>query len=105
MKKSNNEVKKLGKIIASKIKVKKIILFGSYASGKQNDDSDIDLCILTDEKKRKIDLIREVRKSLYDHSKKPLDILVYNTDEFYERANSIKSIEREILKEGIMIYE
>ena len=57
---NNNELKSELKKLADKIKeitpATKIYLFGSYAYGTPNEDSDIDLCILTDENKRKLEV-------------------------------------------------
>ncbi|MGI6533897.1 MAG: nucleotidyltransferase domain-containing protein [Peptococcia bacterium] len=42
-------------------------------------DSDIDLCIIiNDSKTRKRDLIKNIRKSISEVAKKPVDILVYD---------------------------
>ena len=98
------EVVQIKDIISSSLKVKKIILFGSYAKGTNTNESDIDICIITDEKKRKLDLLRMLRKSLYKYISKPIDLLIYKSSEFDHRANTLKSIEREIRKEGVTIY-
>ena len=88
---NNNELKSELKKLADKIKeitpATKIYLFGSYAYGTPNEDSDIDLCILTDENKRKLEILREIRRNVGDINY-PLDILVYKTDEFNERVNN-----------------
>ena len=50
----NNEISKefeeVVNKIRNKIETKKIIIFGSYAKGKETENSDIDLCIITEEK-------------------------------------------------------
>jgi uncharacterized protein len=92
------------KKITKKFKVNKIILFGSYAYGTPTDESDIDLCIITDENKRKIELMREIRTTLKG-IKYPLDILVYKKDEFDYRADSNTSLENYISRQGIVLYE
>ena len=97
------EIKDIVKKIVDNLKVNKIILFGSYAYGTPNEDSDLDLCVITEENKRKMDLMREIRKFVYDVVKRPLDILVYKPNEFYDRAESLKSIEQEILNKGIIV--
>ena len=89
--------------IIHKIKVNKIILFGSYSKGFERKDSDIDLLIITDENKRQIELMIEIRKML-SGLKKPFDILVYNADNFYKRADSKTSFERDILDTGTLLY-
>ena len=66
----NNELELELKKLATKIKeitpATKIYLFGSYAYGTPTDESDIDLCILTDENKRKLEILREIRRNIGD---------------------------------------
>ena len=94
------------KNLAAKIKeitpANKIYLFGSYAYGTPTDASDIDLCILTDENRRKLEILREIRSNIGDINY-PLDILVYNTDEFNERVNNRFIMESKIYKDGVEI--
>ena len=103
---NNNELKSELKKLADKIKeitpATKIYLFGSYAYGTPNEDSDIDLCILTDENKRKFEILREIRRNVGDINY-PLDILVYKTDEFNERVNNKYIMESKIYKDGVEI--
>jgi predicted nucleotidyltransferase len=99
------EIKELVEKIKKAKKIKKIYLFGSYAYGVPTEDSDIDLCILSEEDKRKIEILSEIREKIgfsYNH---PLDIIVYNPKEFYQRADSETSMESQILKKGVVVYE
>ena len=90
--------------IGEKILAKEIILFGSYADGIQNDESDIDLCFITGEtNKRKIDIIRDIRKELFSQLSSPMDILVYSEKEFEERAELKNTFENTILNRGIKL--
>lgn len=89
--------------IIDKTSVVKIILFGSYAYGTPDSDSDIDLCVISKLAKRKIEILREIRKSLRG-STVPIDILVYDETEFKDRANSTTSMEHLIEQKGIVLY-
>ena len=89
--------------ITDKYKIEKIILFGSYAYGNPDKDSDIDICIITDENRRKMDLISEIRMELFDFEFS-LDILVYKSEDFRYRADSNTSIERLISENGVILY-
>lgn len=104
MEKAREDILKISKLISESFNVNKIILFGSYAKGTEKADSDIDICIITDDEIKKIELLRKIRRVLYDCTSIPLDLLIYKTDEFYERAHKLKSIEREIEREGVSIY-
>ena len=97
-----SELKKLADKIKEITPATKIYLFGSYAYGTPNEDSDIDLCILTDENKRKLEILREIRRNVGDINY-PLDILVYKTDEFNERVNNKYIMESKIYKDGVEI--
>jgi len=101
----NEQIKLLRDTIAGKFGAKQIFLFGSHASGKAGKESDIDLCVIADLKnKRKIDLISEIRRELIDRISSPLDILVYNEEEFKERAKLRTTLEHKILSDGIKVY-
>ena len=90
--------------IFKKNSVKKIILFGSYAYGNPRSNSDIDLCIITEDNRRKIEIIWEIQESIYQIAKHPVDIFVYKPDEFLDRTDSVATIEKTIAKKGIVIY-
>ena len=84
----------------------KIYLFGSIAYGEPNSDSDIDLCIITDnENVRKRDLVKSIRKSIATVATMPVDIFVYYKDEFSKRAQLKSTLEYNIANEGISLYE
>ncbi|MBP6409018.1 MAG: nucleotidyltransferase domain-containing protein [Fusobacteriaceae bacterium] len=95
-----SELKKLASKIKEITPATKIYLFGSYAYGTPNEDSDIDLCILTNENRRKLEILREIRRNVGDINY-PLDILVYKTDEFNERVNNKYIMESKIYKDGV----
>ena len=100
------EVNEVVKQINAVTSVQKIYLFGSYAYGKADHNSDLDLCIITnDNNVRKRDLIRSIRKSISKVATKPIDILVYNQEEFLERAKVNSTLEHKITNEGVSVYQ
>lgn len=91
--------------IKNAVDINSIYLFGSYAYGNPNEDSDLDICILTDDKSlRKIDLIRTIRKAISKVATMPVDLLVYYNDEFKERAKIDCTIEHQIFLQGVKLY-
>ena len=102
--KNEKDVRIISDLISKNFPIEKIILFGSYAKGTNTVESDIDICLLTNGEIKKLNLVREIRKKLYSHVSKPLDLLIYKTDEFYERANTLQSIEKEIIDHGVYLY-
>ncbi len=82
----------------------KIILFGSYATGNPNEDSDLDLFVIKD-----TDLPRplrtvQVRKMLYG-SMIPIDLIVYNPKEIAASKDNKHSFVYEVLNTGKTLYE
>lgn len=101
-----DEINRLVEKIKNVTSVDEILLFGSYAYGETKEDSDIDLCIITSETNiRKRDLIKAIRKAISKIATMPVDILVYDKDEFNERAVLESTIEHKIAYEGVSVYE
>jgi len=86
--------------------ISKIILFGSYAKGKETPNSDIDLCVLTPvTNRRPIDIMVDLRVLLCDIQKRPMDLFAYNQDVFSYHAARSTSFEYLIAKEGVTLYD
>jgi predicted nucleotidyltransferase len=81
----------------------KIILFGSFAQGTQNENSDVDLLIVKDSKLPRHRRGREVRKLLYGILV-PMDIIVFTNKEIEEDRNLKFSFVYEVLKTGKVLY-
>ncbi|MFN3568567.1 MAG: nucleotidyltransferase domain-containing protein [Caldimicrobium sp.] len=89
----------------NKIKISKILLFGSRARGDFKKGSDWDILIITENKlqreKRK-ELSHLVRKKLAEEFI-PCDVLIKSNKEVEERKDVIGSVIRSALKEGIWL--
>ncbi|HPV99382.1 MAG: Nucleotidyltransferase domain protein [Spirochaetes bacterium ADurb.BinA120] len=99
-----SEIKRIAARVTGYTPAHRIILFGSYAQGEQREDSDLDICVITDDIRRKVDILRELNRTVGYESSIPIDIVVYSTREFYERADSSTSLESKINKTGIDIH-
>lgn len=86
------------------IPVSKIILFGSYAYGSPDKNSDIDLCVITDDKRRKIEILWDIQEAIYKTAKHSVDVIVSKPEEFEDRSNSISTIEKTISGKGVVLY-
>ena len=88
------------------IKLKKIILFGSYAYGTPNEESDLDLCIIKDTIASKLYERREIRKSL-KHIRIPKDILLLESDYYktHSDENWLNTALYDIKHQGEVLYE
>ena len=97
------EVENIVSQIIKNYKPQKIILFGSAASERTNQDSDIDLLILKNTSRRFIDRIGEVLNRC--HYKIPLEPLVYTPRELEKREKIGDPFIKEILKTGKVLYD
>jgi uncharacterized protein len=103
---TNDQINAIAHTIASKFKINRIFLFGSYANGEPGIESDLDLCVITRlGNKRKIEFIRAIRKEINDLFNIPIDILVYDNEEFQLRAVHQNTLEYKILNQGILLNE
>jgi len=93
-------------ILKEKYKPLKIILFGSFAYGHPAEDSDLDLLILKNTKKRRVDRFVEVKRMIYNPDIKiPISPLVYTPQELEERLKMGDDFIEEIIRKGIVLYE
>ena len=83
----------------------KVILFGSYAYGKPNEDSDIDLLIIKDTDKRPIERWMEVKRLLRDRNRTvSVSPLVYTRQELEQRLAIQDYFIQEVLEKGEVLY-
>jgi predicted nucleotidyltransferase len=90
--------------IASIFNPDKIILFGSYASGTPNNESDLDLLIIKDSDLPRHKRSFDIQKSLIG-SMIPMDILVYTAKEFEQEKNEKYSFISSAIKTSKVVYE
>lgn len=91
-----DEIKKACKYVLEEYSVKYCILFGSYAKGKANEKSDVDLLVSTDiTGLRFFGIAERLRNALH----KKVDLL-----DLKQLSNNQNLLD-EILKDGIRVYE
>lgn len=78
--------------------IAKAILFGSYAKGIADDDSDIDICVDSNGRLKGFDFI-EVMEDIRERLQKPVDLIDVT---HIDRGSRV---EKEIHDTGVMIYE
>ncbi|MFH1213365.1 MAG: nucleotidyltransferase domain-containing protein [Candidatus Neomarinimicrobiota bacterium] len=81
----------------------KIFLFGSYARGEMDENSDLDLLIVEETDLPAHKRATEIRKQLI-HSKIPIDIIVYTPEEIEERKNVQSTLVNEVIRNGKLVY-
>jgi len=104
-KRIRDELDILKKIIIKTIPVGRIFLFGSYAGGKPDVDSDLDIYIIMSDraKIKEIDAIRLIRKAIRGKKTIPVDIIVSKEKKFNQRKVS-NTMEHQIERNGILLY-
>ncbi|MBS3077391.1 nucleotidyltransferase domain-containing protein [Candidatus Pacearchaeota archaeon] len=95
-------VKEFKKKISEKIPVKKVILFGSRATGKTHEWSDYDIIVVSDEFEGEKTFERGIGFYDYWEHDYPVDFLCYTIAEF-NRLKKKATIVKEAMKEGIEI--
>jgi uncharacterized protein len=90
--------------IAIRFNPDKIILFGSYAAGNPNNDSDVDLLIIKDTDLPRHKRSFDIQKSLVG-SMIPMDILVYTVKEFEQEKEEKNSFIYSAIKTSKVLYE
>lgn len=82
----------------------KVVLFGSYVTGKMNVNSDLDVLVVEREvenpRKESIRIRRALKGVLM-----PMDILVVQENELEKMADAPGLIYREALRNGKVVYE
>ncbi len=100
----SDKIKEVVSRIASRFNPERIILFGSYASGNQDMNSDLDLLIIQETElpmhKRGLD----IRLALIG-TRIPIDILVYTKTEFEEEKKKRYSFLNSAIKNSKVLYE
>ena len=101
------DIKKIQSEIVERLKSlqpERIILFGSYANGTQDKNSDLDLLVVknTDlpKRKRSPKLYRLLRDYIFSK-----DILVYTQNEIDEWKNFPQAFISTIIRQGKVLYE
>ncbi len=96
----------------SPLNLKKVLLFGSYATGSQNEDSDIDLLVVLDENYIPdsyddwLEIKMQVRRLLRDiNNNVGIDLLVYTSPQYEIIQKNMNSFQKEIHETGKVLYE
>jgi len=95
----------ISQIIVKTVPVESIYLFGSYAYGTPNKDSDLDLYVVFKDElqMRVLDAITAISIAIRPVKKMPMDILGLKQNRFHDRK-LYATLERKIVREGVKIY-
>ena len=99
-----NEINEIRDILVSQLLPVRIYLFGSFAVGKNNDQSDLDFYIVMKDDGRNIaDLTSQAYRAIRRLKRRPVDILV-GTEDRFEQRRTIPGIENEVARKGVLLY-
>ena len=100
-----DEIREIRDTIVNAVPAEKIYLFGSYAYGNPNEDSDYDFyVVIPNDSMRPIDAIGSIYMAMCGMKRRPADILA-GTTEIFERRSKQTTLERTIANDGVVIYE
>ena len=105
---SDNIIDRMTQRIVHEVNPQRILLFGSWARGQANQDSDIDLLVVEREsfgpnRNRRQEAARIWR--CLSAFRIPTDILVYSTNEVAQWKASVHHVIGMALREGKVLYE
>ncbi|MDO4343171.1 MAG: nucleotidyltransferase domain-containing protein [Eubacteriales bacterium] len=100
-----NEIEELKEQFVNQLMPLKIYLFGSFANGTYTEESDFDFYIIVDDKIQDLkDLTTRAYRSIRKIKNRPVDIIV-GTESRFETRKNIPSVENEVIKKGVLLYE
>lgn len=106
---TNNQIQKVADIIVEEIQPEKIFLFGSYASGRPNRHSDVDIIVVVSEnleKKNRIDTLTKLNlKTALPNLMFPKDFKMYSLSEYVELKENKYSFLYNALQSAKTLYE
>ncbi|WP_422445322.1 nucleotidyltransferase domain-containing protein [Thermoanaerobacterium sp. DL9XJH110] len=97
------ELYRIVSILIEKYDPLKIILFGSLATGKTDEYSDIDLVVIKNTTKNFYDRLEETVDLLQENV--DTDIIIYTPEEAKELEESDMFFREEVIKKGRVLYE
>lgn len=100
---TRQKIQKVTNQIVKEYRPEKIILFGSFAYGKPTPASDLDLLIIKNSRKKRVERIKEVLMLV--KSDIPVEPLVYTQQELQKRLNLGDFFFLDIVKNGKVLYE
>jgi len=89
--------------ISTSFHPQKIILFGSYAYGKPKPESDVDLLVIMDTQKSRLEQAAAICRQI--QYRFGLDLIVYTPQDMAQRLEWGDSFLKEISRRGITLYE
>jgi len=98
------QIEEFGRRAGEEFGAERVILFGSYARGNAGPDSDFDILVIGPFEGRSVDGSVEIRLKLRPSF--PMDLLLLRSPQkLRERVEMGDTLMREILDQGVVLYE
>ena len=98
-----DQIREFGQDIGREFRPERVLLFGSHVRGTATPDSDVDLLIVLPFQGKSVRTSVNIRLKLRPPF--PVDLLVRSPEQMRERLAMGDDFIREILQEGIVLYE
>ncbi|MDQ6761466.1 MAG: nucleotidyltransferase domain-containing protein [Bacteroidota bacterium] len=106
---TRKQIQEVADIIVEEIQPEKVLLFGSYAAGRPNKHSDVDIIVIVNEtldKKNRIDtLVKLNMKTALPNLLFPKDFKMYSLNEYAELKENKYSFLYSALQNAKTLYE
>jgi uncharacterized protein len=97
------EIKAFSQQIVEKFQPERIILFGSYAYGQPNEDSDVDLLVILPFEDMPVQTAIAIRRQV--KSPFPLDLMARTPEQIQQRLDMGDFFIQDIISNGHILYE
>ena len=100
------EIEELKDSFVNELHPRRVYLFGSFAEGRETEESDCDFYIVVDDLETDmIALTRRAYRAIRDKQFRPVDIIVNTEKTFNERKVKAYSLESDVTGKGVLLYE
>jgi uncharacterized protein len=100
---SQDRIRDVSEHIVREFAPERIILFGSYAYGTPNEDSDVDILVVLPFEGKAYRKSAEIASAV--HAEFPLDILARRPEDIERRYRDADPLVREAVNQGRVLYE
>ncbi len=101
---ARKELETIKQAILDTVRANEIYLFGSYASGTPDKDSDFDVyVVIPDDSMRPIEAMQKIGRALSRKDIRAVDVIVGKETVFNQRKG-LPTIERAIARNGVKLY-
>ena len=100
------EIEELKDSFVNELHPRRVYLFGSFAEGRETEESDYDFYIVVDNLETDmVALTTRAYRAIRNKQYRPVDIIVNTEKTFNERKGKSYSLESNVAGKGVLLYE